>query len=177
MYVCIASYIKTHSSESRGQEKQPVRRLPRVYIHVGIAYKKPENKTNLSTTRILFLLLILTSKRPLVYNPKSSLICAVSSEIWLFQNVLSAFVFFFCFFLATSGRTIMALITITHYLKLLRIVLKFYWPSFSMLAKQIIVFYCSIWCVMSSITNQSTNFNFRNPFNFVIDKNFIITSL
>ena len=48
MYIYI--YIKTNGSESRGQEKQPVRCLPRVYIHVGIAYKKPDQKTNLSTT-------------------------------------------------------------------------------------------------------------------------------
>ena len=37
--------------------------LPRVYIRVGIAYKKPDQKTNLSTARILSLLLTPTSNR------------------------------------------------------------------------------------------------------------------
>ena len=62
IYVCICIYIKTHGSELHGQEKQLARHLLGVYTHIAIAYKKPKNKTNLSTTQILFLSLILTSK-------------------------------------------------------------------------------------------------------------------
>ena len=42
-------FIKGHSSELHGQEKQPERCLPKVYMHVGIGYKKPDDKTYFST--------------------------------------------------------------------------------------------------------------------------------
>ena len=55
--------IKTHGSESRGQEKQPAQLLPRVYYTRRDCVQKTDNKTNLSTTRILSLSIIQTSNR------------------------------------------------------------------------------------------------------------------
>ena len=57
------TFIKTHGSESRGQEKQPARRLPRVYYTRRDCIQKTDDKTNLYTTRILSLSLIQTSNR------------------------------------------------------------------------------------------------------------------
>ena len=59
----ITDYTKTHGSESRGQGKQPARRLPRVYYTGRDCIQKIDDKTNLSTTQILTLSLIQTSNR------------------------------------------------------------------------------------------------------------------
>ena len=58
--------VKTYGSELRGQEKQPARHLPKVYLHVAIGRVQKtgkQNKTNLSTTPITSLLLTVTSNR------------------------------------------------------------------------------------------------------------------
>ena len=44
--------IKTHGSVSRGQEQQPVQRLPRIYYTRRDCVQKTYGKTNLYTTRI-----------------------------------------------------------------------------------------------------------------------------
>ena len=80
-------------------------------------------------------------------------------------------------FLQPCGQAVMTLITIIYYLKLWWIALKIYWHLVSMLTELIIVFCCSIWRVMFTITIRSKNFNFRNPLNFVIEKNLITSSL